>query len=426
MRCKPTKRQLDFMSWEFGAFFHFGIRTFCPGHTDWDRKEMDIEKFNPTDLDCKSWIETIHRAGMKYAILTAKHHDGFVNWPSKYTEYSVANTPWKNGAGDVVAEFVEACRAFDIKVGIYYSPADAKGEQKSEEEYEEYFINQISELLSNYGQIDYLWFDGCGSEGINYNKERIIHVMRSLQPEMLIFNMWDPDVRWVGNEAGITPYPCYYTVDAVDFSVMTDVKESLQTEKFMPVECDMRMRYRTWFWGEQDEDSIKSVDELMGIYDYSIGRGSNLLLNIAPDATGKLAKPDALRLLEFGEALKARFQHPVKQFAYPEGKEVRTQDEDFESKAESSQWSYELKLEGETLLHMLVLEEELKEGQSVLEFNVCVTPLFSTQAIEVYHGYQVGHKAICNFPAIVTEKVTIQILRSDGDCCLKNVMLYGK
>lgn len=168
---------------------------------------MDISAFNPIELNCEQWISTIKEAGARYAILVCKHHDGFANWPSEYTEYSVANTPWKNGKGDVVDEFVRACRKYDIKVGLYYSPAQFgvsshNSKNVDYEEYSTYFINQITELLTNYGKIDYLWFDGCGSEGIDFGKDRIIDAIRGLEPDILIFNLWDPDTRWVGNELG--------------------------------------------------------------------------------------------------------------------------------------------------------------------------------------------------------------------------------
>ena len=159
------KEQLEFMDWEFGAFFHFGIRTFYEGHKDWDMQEMSLDKFNPTSLDCRQWIRMVKQAGARYAILVCKHHDGFANWPSKYTDYSVAGTPWKDGSGDVVKEFTDACREYGMKIGLYYSPAQFGSDRMNGREYDDYFINQLSELLTNYGKIDYLWFDGNGSEG---------------------------------------------------------------------------------------------------------------------------------------------------------------------------------------------------------------------------------------------------------------------
>ena len=141
---RPTKKQLEFLDWEIGVFFHFGIRTFYEGHRDWDGKEMALDAFPPAELDCEQWIKTAKDGGAKYAILVCKHHDGLANWPSKYTDYSVKNTPWKNGRGDVVREFVDACRKYDIKVGLYYSPAQFGSKLTDHKEYDDYFINQIS------------------------------------------------------------------------------------------------------------------------------------------------------------------------------------------------------------------------------------------------------------------------------------------
>ena len=233
-RVKPTQKQLEYMDWEFGVFFHFGIRTFNEDRVDWDGEDMSLETFNPVNLDCEQWIKTIKEAGATYAILTAKHHDGFANWPSKYTEYGVKNTPWKNGEGDVVREFTDACRKYDIKVGIYYSPAQFGFTQMSGEEYDDYFINQISELLTNYGKIDYLWFDGCGSENHKYDTDRIIGCIRTLQPEILIFSMWDPDVRWVGNEEGIVPFGSKYVVGSAKTSINMQEEEWLTEPRFLP------------------------------------------------------------------------------------------------------------------------------------------------------------------------------------------------
>ena len=229
---KIKKEQLEFLDWEYGIFFHFGIRTFYEGHVDWDMKEMPLDRFNPKQLDCGQWIKTAKEAGAKYAILVCKHHDGFANWPSRYTDYSVANTPWKDGKGDVVQEFVESCRKYDIKVGLYYSPAQFGSDQKKPEEYDDYFINQISELLTNYGEIDYLWFDGCGSENHEYDTMRIIKEIRRMQPNILIFNMWDPDTRWAGNESGLVCMPNHNIVSDLDFSVMTEKKMNLMKNVF--------------------------------------------------------------------------------------------------------------------------------------------------------------------------------------------------
>lgn len=410
-KTKPTEKQLAFMDWEFGLFFHFGIRSFFPGHRDWDDREMPVSAFNPEKLNCDQWISTAKEAGAKYAILVTKHHDGFANWPSAYTDYSVKNTPWKNGEGDVVAEFVTSCRKFGLKVGLYYSPAQWGGiNLKSEPDYDGYFINQISELLTNYGKIDYLWFDGNGSEGHEYDTERIISAIRSLQPEILIFNMWDPDTRWIGNEEGIAPIRSYNEVEDLDFSVRTDRKDALDERRFLPAECGMRMRRDTWFASEQDADTVKTLDQLMGIYDYTVGRGINLLLNIGPDASGQLPPEDTKRVLEFGQALRERFASPLLVLENP------VLDEEKEELI--------IDLPKETTLNCIVLSEHLEEGEAIRGFQIYSQPVTAGRRLLFYEGYQVGHKAICTFPAVASKRFILVFDAGKEKDCLKEVKLF--
>ena len=383
--------QIDFLNWEIGVFFHFGIRTFYEGHRDWDMKEMPLSGFTPTELDCEQWIKTVKDAGATYTVFVCKHHDGFANWPSEYTEYSVKNTPWKNGEGDVVKEYVDACRKYGIKVGLYYSPAQFGSVKMNPKEYDDYFINQISELLTNYGKIDYLWFDGCGSENHKYDTARIVKAIRSLQPEILIFNMWDPDTRWIGNESGLAPLSNSNTVKSLDFSVMTEEKDKLEGECFLPAECDCRIRYRNWFYSDNDAHTLKSVDELMGLYYYSVGRGANLLVNIAPDRRGLLPDADAERFVEFGKAVKERFAYPI------------------EAKITRNGNKYILELPEEVLVNHVVIEEDLCDGDKINSFTVYAYPTHYGKPILVYRGETVGHKHICSFPALCTKKLDVII-----------------
>lgn len=382
------KQQLDFLDWEFGVFFHFGIRTFNEGHRDWDMLPMPLSTFDPTELDCEDWIRTVSDAGAKYAVLVCKHHDGFANWPSEYTEYSVKNTPYKNGSGDIVREFVDACRKYGIKTGLYYSPAQFGSVKMKGEEYDDYFINQIRELLTGYGRIDYLWFDGCGSENHSYNTTRIIAEIRACQPDILIFNMWDPDTRWVGNEAGLADSPNPLTVSEVDFSVNTDNKESLGELKFMPAECDCRMRFENWFFSEKDEDTVKTLDELMGLYYYSVGRGANLLINIGPDRRGKLPEKDKTALLSFGEKIRKCFTDfvPCKETAL------------------DKKLTLECDLQ---LIDHAVLSEEITADRAIAQFEIKAYPFPTGDPVTVFHGTTIGHKAICPFPAVKTKKIEI-------------------
>ena len=404
-KIKPSQRQLEFMDWEFGVFFHFGIRTFYEGHRDWDGKTMDLSGFAPSSLDCENWIRTVKEAGAKYAILVCKHHDGFANWASEYTEYSVKNTPWKNGEGDVVREFVDACRKYDIKAGLYYSPAQAGYKERTDEEYDDYFINQIGELLQNYGKIDYLWFDGCGSEGHQYDEDRIIAAIRSMQPEILIFNMWDPDVRWVGNEAGVASFDNSNVVSDTDFSIMIAEKSKLGKETFLPAECDFMMRDRNWFYSDSDEHTVKSVEELVGLYYHSVGHGANFLVNIGPDRRGLLPDKDANRLIEFGSEIKRRFGNPI------------------ESQFEQTDKGGVAKIK-ESLINHVVVGEDLSEGESVREFNIYIKSHMIGKYTCVYTGKTIGHKHIAMFPAIRATEVFIEITKSDDSFKLTKPEIY--
>ena len=409
VKIKPTEKQLKFLDWEFGVFIHFGIRTFYEGHRDWDMKPMPLEGFNPTELDCENWVLTAKEAGAKYAVFVCKHHDGFANWPSLYTEYSVKNTPWKNGKGDVVREFVDACRKHGICSGLYYSPAQFGSKDVISTDYDNYFINQISELLTNYGKIDYLWFDGCGSEDHKYDTDRIVKEIRRLQPDILIFNMWDPDTRWVGNEAGFAHVPNYNEVNSSFFSVQTEKTDSLGEKMFLPAECDMRMRLENWFYSDADEDTVKSVEELMGVYCHSVGRGANMLINIGPDRRGLFPDKDAKRLIEFGNEVKNRYGKPFMTMC-----DVQVENDN------------EIVINVENaLLRAVILEEDLAEGEHIDSFEINGVPYSygESRAVQMYVGKTVGHKRICNFEPMRIKKLKIKTV-SDAKTVLKKISLF--
>ena len=403
---KPKKEQLEFLNWEWGVFFHFGIRTFNEGHADWDMQPMALSSFNPTALDCDEWIRAVRDAGAKYAVLVCKHHDGFANWPSAYTEYSVRNTPWKGGKGDVVKDYVEACRKYGIKVGLYYSPAQFGSAKMNAKEYDDYFIDQIRELLTNYGKIDYLWFDGCGSENHQYDTIRIIAEIRRCQPEILIFNMWDPDTRWAGNEAGVAHSPNRLIVGALDFSIQQEMKELLSEPAFLPVECDCRMRLANWFFSDQDAHTVKTLDELMGLYYYSVGRGANLLINIGPDRTGRLPEEDRRALLSFGAKIRENFT----EFAA--------------CRVAAQEKKLTLEMPAQLINHAVLTEESTEE--EIERFDIKAYPYPYGAPVTVYRGTTIGHKAICQFPAIRTSKIEVSFDRDKRvEARIKFIRQYG-
>ena len=387
----PSAKQLAFMDWEVGVFFHFGIRTFYEGHADWDGKPMDPAAFCPAALDCGQWIRTAAAGGARYAVLTAKHHDGFALWPSACSGYSVKNTPWRDGRGDVVGEFVAACRAYGLKTGLYYSPAQFGSSKMKSEEYDDYFINQITELLTHYGKIDYLWFDGCGCDGHSFDAARIVKAIRGLQPDILLFNMWDPDTRWVGNEDGVAPPDAGYAADG----------------RFLPYECDCKIRPPHWFWSENDAHTLRPLSDLEGLYELSVGRGGNLLINIGPDRRGLLPEADAARFAAFGERIRNRFAHPLPA-------DITLTD----AAAEISAWP---PLTADTL----VLEEDLSRGQRIERFTVTFA---CGSDVRLCEGSRVGHKRIVRFPAVTLgygPSIKIEVSGAEG-CRLKQVRLYGR
>ena len=215
-----------------------------------------------------------------------------------------------------------------------------------------------------------------------------------MQPDILIFNMWDPDTRWVGNEAGVASLDNFNVVENLNISVRTENTEGMGKKRFLPAECDARMRDFNWFYSDSDEETVKSPEELMGLYDLSVGRGANLLLNIGPDRSGLLPEKDCESLLKFAENLKKRFSEPLKYTL------------------DKTDKKYTLTLDGDRLAKCVVLKEDMSDGQKIRDFKISLKPRFQGKDIDVYYGKTVGHKVICTFPVACTNEITIEI--NDG------------
>ncbi|WP_327659360.1 MULTISPECIES: alpha-L-fucosidase [unclassified Streptomyces] len=303
----PTPHQLAWQRSNTGAFFHFGINTFHG--QEWSDGTLPASSFDPTDLDAEQWVETARAAGARYAIITAKHHDGFCLWPTKTTDYSVASSPWKDGKGDVVGELAAACRAAGIGFGVYLSPWDRHAPEYADPAaYTELYTEQIRELCTWYGPLMELWFDGAGSDGYEYDWTAIMAVARKHQPDAMVFNMGDPTIRWVGNEDGLAADPVEYVVDHTQMSNYTVVTAEFAEALYLPPECDVSIR-RGWFWHPDDEP--KSLEHLLAIHYRSVGLGANLLLNLPPDTRGRIPDADAARVAEFGAEVARRFGTPA-------------------------------------------------------------------------------------------------------------------
>lgn len=343
---RPTQRQIDWQRLEFTAFFHFGVNTFTD--REWGTGREDPSCFNPTALDCRQWAKAAKSAGIKLAILTAKHHDGFCLWPSKLTRHTVAASPWLGGKGDVCRAFADAMRAEGIRVGFYLSPWDRHEPTYGTPAYNDFFVGQLNELFDNYGPIDEIWFDGACGEGPNgkrqvYDWTRYYATIRARNPACVIA-VSGPDVRWVGNESGLARDSEWSVIpaaavsneavrdafapfhfDGKDIAAMAKrqleqgkhsansptlgaLPESLSADSWVwyPAECDVSIR-PGWFWHPSQDNQVKSLDALLSIYDRSVGRNAVLLLNIPPTTQGLLHATDVARLAELGDALRRTF-----------------------------------------------------------------------------------------------------------------------
>ena len=306
----PSARQLEWYGRGATAFFHFGINTFTD--MEWGDGTEDPALFNPTELDCRQWIRTIKAAGFTAAILTAKHHDGFCLWPSAYTEHSVKNSPYKNGKGDIVREFTDACREEGIKAGLYLSPWDRHEPTWGTPEYDAFYVGQLTELFSNYGEIYECWWDGAGSDKAHYDWQKWADLVHTLQPNALIFAplpMTDTaEARWVGNEVGYAGLPCYATITPEKLTgPYSEYRTFLMNgerdgTRYIPAEADVSIR-PGWFYHASQDGMVRSPKNLTDLWFHSAGRGAGLLMNFPPDKRGLLHETDVASLTEFGKAL---------------------------------------------------------------------------------------------------------------------------
>lgn len=299
----PNARQIEWYHRGITAFIHFGMNTFV-GVNEGDGKASPM-LFNPTALDCHQWVSVLKKAGIPCAIFVAKHADGFCNWPSAYTDYSVKNSPWKNGEGDVVREFTEACKAAGIKAAIYLGPHDRHDSRYGTAAYSDYYAGQLSELLRNYGSIWEVWWDGAGADKLPESfYTRWADTVRRLQPHCVIFgtkNSWRfADCRWVGNESGISGDPCWSTVNPISIKEESNHISELNHGEvngtaYIPAEVDVSIR-PSWFYHPEEDAQVKTVAALWDLYFNSVGRNSVLLLNFPPDKRGLISSIDARRV----------------------------------------------------------------------------------------------------------------------------------
>lgn len=405
-RVVPSKRQLDWFEMERYAFVHYGVNTYTD--REWGEGTEDEKIFNPTALDCDQWVEAVKSAGLKGLILTAKHHDGFCLWPSKYTEHSVKNSPYK---GDVVREAAEACKRGGIKFGFYLSPWDRNSKYYGTPEYNDYFCNQLTELLTGYGDIFCVWFDNACGEGENGKKQeydfpRYFELIRKYQPNAVIFNDFGPDTRWCGNEAGearhaewaVVPSElCFYSevqtgagpmAEDGSLSYMYNTNREIGTMPnilyskglvFAPAEIDMSIR-PGWFWHENEEPH--SLERLYNTYLCSCGANACLNLNVPPTREGKFDARDVKRLKELGDLIRETAENRIPCTVERIG-------------GTPTQPVYELKTEGPVEIGCVVLREDLTHGQRVEGFRILGIDEENKADYALFEGTCIGNKHIC-------------------------------
>ena len=310
---KPSPHQLQWQQLETTAFIHFTVNTFTD--KEWGDGTESPKVFNPEKLDARQWIKTLKDAGFKMAIITAKHHDGFCLWPSQYTKHSVKYSPWKNGQGDVIKEVANACREFGLKFGFYLSPWDRHERSYGTDDYNTYYKNQLRELLTNYGDVSEVWFDGAKGENakdMNYDFKSYWKLVKALQPKAVLFSDAGPDVRWVGNESGNAGETCWSTIDTAGIAPGKADPKYLNVgdpngKNWIPAETDVSIR-PGWFYHSSEDSKVKTPKELVNLYYQSVGRNSLLLLNIPPNSDGLFADQDVKNVIEFRKILHETFK----------------------------------------------------------------------------------------------------------------------
>jgi alpha-L-fucosidase len=451
----PEPRQVEWQRLEFEVFVHFGMNTFTD--REWGEGNEDPKLFNPTDLDADQWAAAAEAAGARAMVLVAKHHDGFCLWPSAFTEHSVKNSPLRAGKGDVVREASEACRKHGLKFGVYLSPADLHEPTYGQsEKYNAYFLNQLRELLTNYGPIHEVWFDGATPKdrGQVYDYQAWYALIRQLQPGAVIFGR-GPDVRWVGNEAGkgrASEWSVIALPGPVDGCKWPDLTQadlgsiaalrSVADGKFLhwyPAETDTSIR-PGWFWHEAENGKVRSLDDLVNVYEASVGNNCVLLLNVPPDRRGRFDENDVARLKEFGAVLRAAYSTnlaagaAVESTAAADGHAAAAVvDGNPDTFWTTGDWdpapALTITMPSPKRFNRVVLQEHLRSGQRIERFAIDVWDWARWSASgagwnQIAEGTTVGAKRIVRFPAVESNRVRVRVLGSRVRPTLAEVGVY--
>ncbi len=458
---RPSPRQVAWQEREFSISIHFGMNTFT--EREWGRKDESPTLFNPSNLDARQWVRVAREAGARQLVLVAKHHDGFCLWPSRWTDYSVKRSPWKEGKGDVIAEMAGACREAGLSLGIYLSPWDISSPLYGTDAYNTFFENQLRELLTQYGEISEVWFDGATGEGPNGNRQvydwrSYYALIRTLQPGAVIAVM-GPDVRWVGTESGYgreSEWSIFPLSSGVQVWHLDSTRERPSQDAFTPptnlLDQDLGSREKLlgasrlvwypsevdvsirpgWFYHSAQDSQVKTPQQLVDIYYGSVGRNSHLLLNVPPDRRGLIHDRDVSSLVGMRRILDTTFSRNLASGARTEctpggrGDPAELTDDNprsyWSAGAGSVVPSVEFDLGALVSFDRLLLQENFRNGQRVEEFVFEAKRSGTWQ--QVARGTTIGYKRLLRFALLTAQHVRLRILRSRGSPEIASFGLY--
>ena len=451
----PEQKQVDWQRMETYAFIHFGLNSFCD--REWGYGDTDPKMFNPKRLDCEQWVKTLMAAGMKGVILTAKHHDGFCLWPFEGNDYNVSKSPWRNGKGNVVKELSEACKKHGLKFAVYLSPWDRSRADYGSPSYVDYFHSQLRDLLTNYGPVFEVWFDGAnGGDGYYggardkrtidrknyYNYPRIYQILDSLQPQAVVFSDGGPGCRWVGNEKGFagetnwafipknTVYPGYPNYPELQFGYPDG-------DQWTAAECDVSIR-PGWFYHPEEDDKVKSPEQLADLYYRSVGHNATLLLNFPVDRNGLINPIDSANAVNFHKLIQRELGNNLVAGMKPKVSNERGGQFTAQALTDGSWDTYWATGDGVTSaditftfkkarkMNRIMLQEFIPLGQRVKKFAVEWLDKNGTwKAVE--QGEEtttIGYKRLLRFLTVETKGLRVRILDSRGPICMNNIGVY--
>lgn len=450
----PEPKQVEWQQMETYAFIHFGLNTF--NDREWGYGDTDPKTFNPTNLDCEQWAQTLVKAGMKGVILTAKHHDGFCLWPFEGTDYSVKNSPWKNGQGNVVKELSEACKKYGLKFAVYLSPWDRHQANYGTPEYLPYFYAQLHDLLTNYGPVFEVWFDGAnggdgwygGAKDIRtidrknyYNYPRIYEMLDSIQPQAIIFSDGGPGCRWVGNEKGFAGATNWSFLRKGEVHPGYDKSYELQYghpdgNQWVPAECDVSIR-PGWFYHPEEDDRVKSPDQLVDLYYRSVGHNATLLLNFPVDRKGLIHPVDSANAVRFHEMIQQQLKTNLVAGMIPKVSNERGGDFVASALIDDNFDTYwatedgvttadiEFSFDTPTRMNRMMLQEYIPLGQRVKAFVVEYLDKDTWLPVKLNEETTtIGYKRLLRFETVETKGIRIRITDARGPLCLSNVGVY--